>query len=939
MISMEERVSEAADLYRKTKSRMKDGNFNLRKWNSNSRELTELIKKEEQVDKDIPKVSEEDETYARTNLGDKIVMETTERKVLGLIWNHFEDHFIFEFNFLIQFARELPLSKRSVLKVVAKLYDPLGLLSPLFTTIKVIFQELCKLKVDWDEPLTDNLKSRYLDWLIDLESVESFSIERCYFHGMDGDVISVQIHGFGDSSEAAYAAVVYLRIETTTSVYVKLVMSKARVAPLARQTVPRLELLAALILARLVSRVQAALEPIVNVDDIFCWTDSMTTLCWIQGVDKEFKQFVENRVKEIRNKVSREHWNHCPGKDNPADIPSRGSRADLLKQSKKWWNGPMWLIEERGNWPTTQETTNFPEGYLDEIKASDRSLQGLNPSASFVVQNNPTQSAGVSSIIHMQRYSSFGKLIRVTVYVLRFLRNLRAKGDERMYESVSIEEYKEAEKLWLIQMQESVRKSPKFKELTQQLGLYEDEIKLLRCKGRLQNATIPVDARHPIILPQGHYLTELIIRDCHQRVLHNGVKETLTELRTRFWVARGRQIIRKIVSKCVKCKRLEGKHYALPKTAPLPKFRVEENPAFMNTGIDFAGPLYVKTSTAKESHDTSKVYIALYTCGSSRAVHLDVVPDLNAGTFIRSFKRFIGRRGIPRLVVTDNAKTFKSASRTLSTVFKLPAVQKFLLDHRITWRFNLERAPWWGGFFERLIRCVKRCLKKILRNARLTYEELLTVVVDIECVLNSRPLTFVHSEDMEEPLTPSHLMLGRRIRSIPDDIVIEEEKENEVVILSRRHRYISVILSHFWNRWKREYVVELREHHREPRINYKNLSHVQVGDIVTVLEEGKSNRTTWKLGRVKSLHPGRDGCVRGATVDVSSNGKRVTLRRPLAKLFPLEVQDINDEDKDVVVNSSSERQKESRRKAAEEGELRRRVINQRCEELDVMLDH
>ena len=134
---------------------------------------------------------------------------------------------------------------------------------------------------------------------------------------------------------------------------------------------------------------------------------------------------MENRVKE-----SPEHWNHCPGKDNPADVPSRGSRADVLKQSKKWWNGPTWLVEERGNWPTTQETTNFPEGYLDEIKASDRSLQGLNPSASFVVQNNPTQSAGVSSIIDMQRYSSFGKFIRVTVYLLRFLRNLRAKRDE-----------------------------------------------------------------------------------------------------------------------------------------------------------------------------------------------------------------------------------------------------------------------------------------------------------------------------------------------------------------------------------------------------------------------------------------------------------------------------------------------------------------------------
>lgn len=177
-------------------------------------------------------------------------------------------------------------------------------------------------------------------------------------------------------------------------------------------------------------------------------------------------------------------------------------------------------------------------------------------------------------------------------------------------------------------------------------------------------------------------------------------------------MVRGKQIIRNIVSKCVKCKRIEGKHYTLPKTTPLPKFRVEENPAFTNTGIDFGGPLFVKPSNAKESHDSSKVYIALYTCGSSRAVHLDVVPDLSAGTFIRSFKRFIGRRGIPRLVVTDNAKTFKSASRTLSTVFKLPAVQKFLLDHKITWRFNLKRALWWGGFFERLIRCVKRCLKK-----------------------------------------------------------------------------------------------------------------------------------------------------------------------------------------------------------------------------------
>ena len=135
--------------------------------------------------------------------------------------------------------------------------------------------------------------------MADLDGVEPFSIEHSYFNNLDGEMISLEIHGFGDSSEAAYAAVVYLRIGTTTSVCVRLVVSKARVAPLAKQTLPRIELLAALILARLVSHVRTALKPIVNINDVFCWTDSMTTLCWIQGVDKEFKEFVENCLREI----------------------------------------------------------------------------------------------------------------------------------------------------------------------------------------------------------------------------------------------------------------------------------------------------------------------------------------------------------------------------------------------------------------------------------------------------------------------------------------------------------------------------------------------------------------------------------------------------------------------------------------------------------------
>lgn len=191
-----------------------------------------------------------------------------------------------------------------------------------------------------------------------------------------------------------------------------------------------------------------------------------------------------------------------------------------------------------------------------------------------------------------------------------------------------------------------------------------------------------------------------------------------------------------------------------------------------------------------------------------------------------------------------------------------------------------------------MARCVKRCLNKILKNAKLTYEELLTVVVEIECVLNSRPLTYVSSEDRVEPLTPSHLLTGRLL-SIPDESIVAEEESSDVEILTRRQRYVTSLLSHFWSRWKREYVVELREHHRAlEKGAASNSPSVETGDIVTVMKEGKSNPGMRKLGKVVDVHPGNGGLVRVATIEVaSSKGKRRRVRRPLQKLFPLEVRD------------------------------------------------
>ena len=177
-------------------------------------------------------------------------------------------------------------------------------------------------------------------------------------------------------------------------------------------------------------------------------------------------------------------------------------------------------------------------------------------------------------------------------------------------------------------------------------------------------------------------------------------------------------------------------------------------------------------------------------------------------------------------------------------------------------------------------------LKKVIRNARLNYDELSTVLVEVEAALNSRPLTYVFDE-MEEPLTPSHLIVGRRILSVPSKNSSNEVDQTEG-ILTRRAKFLQRTLDHFWNRWKSEYLTQLREYHRYSK-RANSVRKVQVGDIVC-LHENKTPRQQWRLGKIERLLPGRDGHVRSAVVRVKSgNSPTAEWRRPLQRLYPLEV--------------------------------------------------
>ncbi|CAB4040866.1 E3 ubiquitin- ligase DZIP3, partial [Paramuricea clavata] len=367
----------------------------------------------------------------------------------------------------------------------------------------------------------------------------------------------------------------------------------------------------------------------------------------------------------------------------------------------------------------------------------------------------------------------------------------------------------------------------------------------------------------------------------------------------------------------------DGRAYKALNSPPLPEFRVKEAPPFTYVGLDYVSPLYVKSTNDLDE----KAWICLITCCVSRAVHLEVVPNMTPQAFLRSFRRFTSRRSTPLLVVSDNAKTFKAASKELMTLMRDPQVKKYFLQQRMQWSFNLKKAP---GFFERLVGSLKQCLKKTIGKARLSYDELVTAVTEAESILNSRPLSYVFSEDVEEPFTTAHLLSGRRILSLPHRHQDNPEDEDFQVDLStndlnKRVRYLNDIIEQFWRRWRNEYLVELRNAHKSPKKTVEKSS-VEVGDIVLVHDENHSH-SFWRIGRIKELvNSTADGKSRGAVVRVmSKKGKVTTLRRPLQLFFPMEINcklakdEVQLEQKNGAQESTeSER---PRRRAAITGEL------------------
>jgi DNA-binding transcriptional regulator YiaG len=853
------------ELYYQLSELLKRADMHTRKWLSNSVAVRECIPTEDQA----------------TSIcidGDSI----QGTKALGVLWLTDEDVFNFHFK---PISDQFVFTKRNVLKKIATLFDPLGFLTPYTIRAKILLQKMWLTGSDWDEILPSDLQAEVNQWFTELPDVSDVKVPRCLIETSEKKLLEITIHVFVDASTEAYGTVIYVRcVYHDGSISCRLVCSKSHVAPLNAVSIPRLELMAAVLGFRLAISTVHALE--MDIRFVSFWSDSMNVLWWLTRQSRIYQPFVANRIGEIQSVTQPTQWHYVPTDMNPADMVSRGARVSELSDCV-WLNGPKFLMLSEEQWP--KKIVQRQSDALTEIKK--KHINAEHECSSFLANFQ----FETEERLKPDRFSSWKRLLYVCGWTVRFVSNCRLPADERLQGELTCDELIDVERQILKQCQQQAfaneyiallnNKQPSNKSKLIMLNPHLDEDGLIRSNSRLvQGDLLPFDMRYPIILPRKHVVTKLIIIDQHERNNHvGGINHVLSTLSEKYWIIAGREAVREYISLCAKCK-LKNFRGANQMMAPLPAARIVMPAtlrAFTHTALDFAGPFETIKGRGKTRE---KRYLCLFTCMHTRAVHLELAYGLDTDSFLRALQRFIDRRGCPEQLTSDNGRNFVGANRELNELYQLidhNRVVKTLAVQRIRWNFNPPIAPHFGGVFEIMIKAAKRATYAILSKADVSDEELQSAFVGAEALLNNRPLTYQSADNNDlMPLTPGHFLYGQLGgRCVIEACDVDRPKQ--------RWRRVQELVRHFWQRWIKEWLPSLTSRKKWGILN-RDLA---VGDVVLVLSTDLV-RGHYPLGRIISTYPGKDGHVRVVDVKVGSS----ILKRAITTLCPLEFAVDNAED-------------------------------------------
>lgn len=835
-------VQEAIDIRTQISEILNCGKFHICQWASNHPEALSGLKQEE--------INPELHLHADDTVN-----------LLGVRYEAKRDRYIYSTR---KIKRTNKVTKRIILSIIARIYDPLGLLGPVIMYAKIILQLLWKENLNWDESVPPYIHTKWLKFCNQLFLINDFAFERIV---LIPNYVEIDIIGFSDACKDGYGANLYIRSRRGNKVMVRLLCSKSRVAPIKKLTLPRLELSGAKLLVTLLNEVVVRLG--VDINNTYLWTDSMVVLHWIHTPPSALKTFVANRVAFICTTTEPAQWRHVRSKFNAADCLSRGELPRKFLKNSIWREGPNWLKLDKSQWP---EGGIKPQADLPELKPHTTLVSTTNKHTLF------------------EKYSSYQKLLRICslLYRMRVIHKQGIRYDGK----ISLREMWRTE-IKILKVLQSIAFSKEIRQLKnntelkkcrlQQLSPFLDRNGLLRVGGRLNNSYYAFNKCHPILIPSYNHVTDLIIRQYHFLHHHCGIQTTLSMMRNKYWLLDGRNQIRRVIRNCVVCFRANPM-LATYKMGNLPKLRTDRARVFQNVGVDFCGPFLVRESRARKS-PRIKVYVAVFICMVVKAIHLEVVYDLSSEAFIAALSNFVSRRGYPKTISSDNATNFKGANNELRELYDLfqdethkLAISSFCNQRNITWVFIPPRAPNFGGLWESAVKMFKHHLKRAAKDSFLLKDQFTSLVIGIEAILNSRPITHLSDDPNDlQALTPGHFLIGESLTCLPEP--------NLLTLPTNRlslWQHVTKIKQDFWQQWYKEYINDLNCRQKW-KVESKNL---EVGTLV-LLKDQDLPTMQWAMARVIAVHPGTDGIVRAVTVRTNKS----EYRRSVQHLAPLPIDD------------------------------------------------
>ena len=731
---------------------------------------------------------------------------------------------------------EFNFTRRICQGIVYSCYDPFGLVTPITIKMKIALRDLFskELNLSWDDPLPDVLKKKWVEMLQVIKSVEHITFARCI--KPEAPTVGLpELIMCNDGSTEAMCATAHIRWQLNDGSYESfLYASKTRVAPLVKESVPRLEAQSAVISVRLSNTITTHSQ--LEFKEVSYILDSKCTLAAWHKDSIALKEWMANRQSEVLKKSKIEQWSHIESKKNISDLATRTTaKVHEIGEGSDWQKGPSWMQLPKEKWPTSQDITgtSIPLEFL-----SNKSLVAFASSTKNIYD------------IERFRGRSYTFLLRVTATIISMFRNRSLLKAIKL----TAEEVSHAESLCIKASMYYTKQEFDAGKL-KSLGAKVEHDGIITVNSRASDAMKSHygSDRFPILTYKDP-LSHIWIQHVHEEE-HSGITKTLAKSRRMFWIVRGRKLSEKIKRNCYQC-RLLDKKLAEQQMAPLPTSRTKIAPTFHTTSMDLFGPIEIRGTVKQRSR--KKVWGVIFNCSVTRATYIDLTEDYGTDSILQTLRRFVCIRGCPAEIHSDQGSQLVAAAKEIAELVKdwdWSPIHEWAATNKITWRLAPAEGQHQNGLSESLVKLTKRSIQHKITGNVLTFSELQTVLFEISNIINSRPIGVMTGSDPEcpSPITPNDLILGRATSSVPQGPFDQTASKS----ITKRFRFLQDLVSQWWSSWYQLAFPKLVPSYKWIQ-RHRN---VRVGDICLIRYRNES-RSTYRLGKVDEIKLGADGLVR-----------------------------------------------------------------------------